>query len=684
MKKETLVALIVTGSVLFLGAVLLVAIRSGAPRPFVPSVFEPRTNQDISASVTQFKSEQEFKDYLEKTQSRNGMFGGFGMGGVSKMESTTLQAPMAADSAEGLSFRASSQRVSTTNVQVAGIDEPDIVKTDGRELYISREGGYWLGEPIPMGLPAGAEIGISADAKIAPCRGEGCVPPPYREPSVETVIVRAKPAQDLKRDGKIEQNGNLLLSGKMLVIFSDAKRKFFGYDVSDPQNPKEKWSADWKDNSYLVSARLMNGKLYVVSQTNLNYGRPCPFEPLAVDGETMSVRCEDVYHPIAPVPAETTFTVARLNVTDGKVEKATSFLGSGGSVTYMSSQAVYVTYSKPGDFLGFMVKFFQENRGMIPNEVVTRLEKVASYDLSDGAKSTEFSTILERYQSSLSNDERMKMENEMENRMANFAKAHARELEETGIVRIENDNLTVSAAGSVPGSPLNQFSLDEYQGNLRIATTIGGGWFGTFGTRSESTNDLYVLGKDLSISGKIEDLGVGERIYSARFLGDKGYLVTFKQTDPFFVLDLSDPRNPQKKGELKIPGFSSYLHPINDTRILGVGQENGKVKLSLFDVASAENPKEIAKYNLDDYWTEISNNHHAFLLDPDHKIFFLPGGNGGYVFSYTNDELKLQRALSDIVAKRAVYISDALYVIGQDKIRVLNENNWEEIGKLEF
>jgi uncharacterized secreted protein with C-terminal beta-propeller domain len=179
-------------------------------------------------------------------------------------------------------------------------------------------------------------------------------------------------------------------------------------------------------------------------------------------------------------------------------------------------------------------------------------------------------------------------------------------------------------------------------------------------------------------------LGLTEQIYSVRFIEDKGFIVTFRQTDPFYVLDLSNPEKPELKGQLKIPGYSSYLHPITKDKILGIGKEGSNVKISLFDVSDPEKPTEISKYNLDEYWSDILNTHHAFLLDEKHQIFFLPGGRGGYIFSYKGDKLELKRAVSDINAKRAIYINDYLYIIGDNKIVVLNELNWEKINALEF
>lgn len=258
--------------------------------------------------------------------------------------------------------------------------------------------------------------------------------------------------------------------------------------------------------------------------------------------------------------------------------------------------------------------------------------------------------------------------------------------ESTGIVKIDNSALDIEAETEVLGTLLNQFSLDEYEGHLRVATTVGT----TVSTGSDDfirwreENDIYVLDQNLKTIGSIEGIGIDERIYSVRFVGDKGYLVTFRQIDPFFVLDLSDPTNPEVSGELKIPGYSSYLHPVTDTMILGVGQEDNNVKLSLFDVSNPSSPVEISKYLLDDYWTEISSNHHAFLIDKDHKLFFIPGSNGGHLIGYEGDRLEYLKNIGDFSVTRALYIGDNLYVIGSEELYVYDENTLELINKITY
>ena len=334
-----------------------------------------------------------------------------------------------------------------------------------------------------------------------------------------------------------------------------------------------------------------------------------------------------------------------------------------------------------GNRIGFLYDFFAQEAGdLVSTDFVRRLQDLKGLPISERARMVEFEVAMQEEVSSKSSDDQLKFMNEMSDRMAEYSKQRVRELDKSGLARIDVNSLKVVANGSVPGQPLNQYSLDEYKGNLRIATTVS---FSEFGP-SESVNDVYVLNSELDQLGSVTDLGLGEKIYSARFMGERGYVVTFRQTDPFYVLDLSDPRKPVKKGELKIPGYSAYLHPIRENVVLGVGKENNQVKLALFDVTSASLPVETDKYLLDDYWSDILNTSTAFLQDEKHKVVFVPGGKGGYVFSYEGDQLRLVKAISGIQTKRSVFIKDYMYVISEEKMVVVNESDWETVRELVF
>lgn len=623
------------------------------------SIFQPSGELK---DIKKFSSEEEYRAYLEESQAETeaGYFGGFGALEVTRGAMGPLAVPEAKEIPE---------RVSETTVQVLGVDEPDIVKTDGKEIFFSRSYSWIM--PLQQG------VSFEEQMKIMP---------PYQQGG--THAIKAFPPADLKVESKIDKSGDLLLAKNILVIFSG--QEIFGYDVSNPASPQKKWEVKLENNNYLIASRLYKNKVYLVTRNSISEPYPCIIKPLTINGSAFPIDCREIYHPVFPVPIDSTFIGMILDSDSGKVEKTVSFTGSSdSSVVYMSENALYITYSYYPSVIKFFSGFFKEkSRDLVPNWLIEKMDKLESYDISQAAKLLEFQMLWEKYLNSLSSDERLKAENEFNNRMTDYYKEHKRDLEKTGIVKVNLSGFEIVSSANVPGYPLNQFSLDEYEDHLRIATTIGGrgGFIGLIGgmSRGESANDVYVLDRNLKITGMVKDLGLTEKIYSVRFIEDKGYVVTFRETDPFYVLDLADPKKPELKGELKIPGYSSYLHPITKDKILGIGKENWQVKVSLFDVASPANPIGKDKYILDEGWSEVLSTHHAFLLDKKHEIFFLPGGKGGYIFSYKNDRLALIKAISEISAKRAIYINDYLYIIGENKITVINENDWQKVSELKL
>ena len=265
-----------------------------------------------------------------------------------------------------------------------------------------------------------------------------------------------------------------------------------------------------------------------------------------------------------------------------------------------------------------------------------------------------------------------------------------------GIVKYENK-------GEVKGTLLNQFSLDEYQDYLRVATTMS-----LYGSKGQYLyNNVYVLDDELEVVGTLEKLAPDERIYSTRFIGDRLYMVTFRNVDPLFVIDLSQPAEPKVLGQLKIPGFSNYLHPYDENHILGLGQdtENNQwggvttsgLKVALFDISDVNNPKERATIIIGGRGTssEALYEHKAFLFDADRKLVIFPVSEvkdnkwehvwqGVYVLRVKPDigfviQGKVTHGTYDpqqpydtysTQVRRAIYISDILYTISPKKIRM--------------
>ena len=207
-------------------------------------------------------------------------------------------------------------------------------------------------------------------------------------------------------------------------------------------------------------------------------------------------------------------------------------------------------------------------------------------------------------------------------------------------ISIKNGKIEYIGKAEVPGRILNQFSMDEHKGYFRIATTIGNVW----DTEEKSSNNVYILDENLEKVSEIENIAPGEKIYSARFMGDRAYLVTFKKIDPFFTIDLSDPENPEILGKLKIPGYSDYLHPYDENHIIGIGKDTVEalgsekesrgidfawyqgIKIALFDVSDFENPKVISKVIIGDRGTSSPalHNHKAFLFDKEKQLLVIP------------------------------------------------------------
>jgi inhibitor of cysteine peptidase len=292
-------------------------------------------------------------------------------------------------------------------------------------------------------------------------------------------------------------------------------------------------------------------------------------------------------------------------------------------------------------------------------------------------------------------------------------------------IHIENDKIEPMANGQVPGYVLNQFSMDEHEGYLRIATTTG--HIARILEQATSKNHVYVLDMNLSIAGKLEDLAPGEKIHSARFMGNRCYLVTFKKIDPLFVINLTEPANPTVLGKLKIPGYSDYLHPYDENHIIGVGKETVEaeegdfawyqgVKISLFDVSNVSDPKQIANYTIGDRGTDsqILRDHKAFLFDKLKNLLVIPvrvaeidetkypegvpsyvSGTpvwqGSYVFNITlTDGLVLRDSITHLEngintgddshwVNRALYIENVLYTLSNKKIKM---NNLEDLALL--
>ncbi|KRQ86909.1 Beta propeller domain protein [Caloramator mitchellensis] len=277
------------------------------------------------------------------------------------------------------------------------------------------------------------------------------------------------------------------------------------------------------------------------------------------------------------------------------------------------------------------------------------------------------------------------------------------------------DEVEYVAHAAADGFIINQFSMDEYDGYFRVATTED-----TYSEKiMHTTNSLYIFDKNMNITGSIKDIAPEERIYSTRFVGDKLYMVTFKQVDPLFVIDLKNPRQPKILGLLKIPGYSTYLHPLDDKNLIGFGMDTGNLgervvnkgmKIALFDISDMENPKEKAKLEIGGKGTysESLYNHKALTVYDKYNLYafdlfetrdddsYMPSFRGLALLRIQENGIKLLGKIShaDLVEKnengdyyfmdygyRAVFIENYMYVVSNVGISVMNLDDMSTVQR---
>jgi uncharacterized secreted protein with C-terminal beta-propeller domain len=295
--------------------------------------------------------------------------------------------------------------------------------------------------------------------------------------------------------------------------------------------------------------------------------------------------------------------------------------------------------------------------------------------------------------------------------------------EQTAIHRISisQSNVKYEATGTLPGHVLNQFSMDEFQGYFRVATTSYTGWTGR---GSGQATNVYVLNSNLKIVGRLEGLGQGENFHSARFMGDMGYLVTFKKTDPLFVIELRDTTRPRVLGQLNTTGYSDYLQPLDESHLIGIGKDTVDegsfawyqgVKISLFDVSDATKPSEIAKYVIGDRGSDslALRDSKAILLDLGRNLLVLPVTvsislnpnvpnaygtpvwQGAYVFQISTNSLIFRGGITHIpngspnnsmtsalTISRELYIEGVLYTISGAMIGMNSLSDLRSVGSV--
>lgn len=500
---------------------------------------------------------------------------------------------------------------SRTNIQVKDVDEADIVKTDGTNMYVVSGNALYIVDAYP------AETAMVLSAT----RFTGKPLSLYLHGDKIALICRddRTPAYWTCSPGQCRQSPTV---GEKTVLYI--------FSVKDPLSPTLEREVGI-DGDY-TNSRLIGDWLYFLTTKPVNRYDPDFTLPEIRDGGDVTFT-PAAYSIEGKDKAFAFTTIGSVSLDSDAAVTAKSFLiGTAGTV-YVSPDNLYIGIHSTG--------------------VPSRLKHIDA----DGREIGGSSDRTEIYSFSL----------------------------DDGAIRF-------AAHGTVDGKLLNQYAMDEHMGNLRLATTVteSASW-------SPSTSSaVTVLDSTLAPIGRVSDIAPGERIYATRFMGERLYMVTFLETDPFFVVDLADPHNPSLVGKLKLPGFSNYLHPYDSSHIIGVGKTStwGSVKLSLFDVGDITNPSLVDSVVLGESGSnsEVLNDPKAFLFDKEKDILVLPlhlrGSyettdirgvtntrmiwGGAYVFSIDPsrgfslkgtvqhyDEISSDQS----TVKRTLYIEDTLYTI---------------------
>jgi inhibitor of cysteine peptidase len=581
-------------SIIIVGSVLLIAILGGLV--LLGVLFQPTQTTFNSQQLEKFSNYSELVAYFEKANSSNNY-----NGGMYREMMDGINAPMMATGAaaeKGVDSSEAATDFSSTNIQVEGVDEADILKNDGKYIYAIANGKLFIVEAYPAESAkiiatvsiSGAnpiEMFISKDSKelLLFSRKEYSYEVAYStEPSASKMMIRP--------DYYPYYGG----SGTSVQLF----------DISNKEKTVMVKEVEF-EGSYLTS-RLVGNNAYFVINSNPRYyygdvtnssgsteeNNIIPL--MRIDGEEEQIAMPTEIGIMPRVRPQSFVTIASINLKSQDLTKET-VVGSAQNL-FASTSNIYLA----DQIWDYSIK---DNNSIIPEEVGMLIKSIYYPQWNATQK-----TVINKF-------------------------------------HFDEGEVSFVGAGIVPGNILNQFSMDEYKDNFRIATTVEAGYSEFNSTTSNrSTNNVYVLNKDMNLVGSLEGIAPDEIIYSVRFMGDKGYMVTFKHVDPLFVMDLSDPQNPKILGKLKIPGYSDYLHPIDETHLLGIGKDANEledaekvhsqgavyytaikgIKMAIFDVSDVEHPIELAKYIIGDRGTESEalTNHKAILFNKEKELLVFP------------------------------------------------------------
>lgn len=596
---------------------------------------------------------------------------------------------------------------STTNVQVANVDEPDFIKNDSKYVYIVSKNTLSIIDAHPA---ESAELVL----KIAL--------------DIESQYVQ-----------------NMFLNDNRLVIFYNGQsddeiipqydfipRRSHSpvthtliIDVSDKENPTI--LKDYSIDGHFRDARMIGNYAYFVTNNNIDY--QYPKLPIILEN-SVPIMTPDAFYFDNEEEFSNFNTLTAIDIFGDTINSETFLMGYTGTF-YVSEDNFYLTYqqSMPWGFYerSSQDRFFDVVVPLLPEDIQDEIRLIQNdSSINESTQWGEISELMQESYNTMDKKDKEMLFEKIREALNEYDAKIQEDSRKTIIhkISIDEDKIEYVAKGSVPGRLLNQFSMDQNGDRFRVATTT------EYYTQYQGTiraNAVYVLDEELDIVGSLDQIAPDESIFSARFIDDRLYLVTFQQIDPFFVIDLSTD-TPKILGELKIPGFSNYLHPYDNEHIIGIGRDTKEIgdnrvqqlgiKIALFNVEDVNNPKVADEVIIGNSSTnsEALYNHKAFFFDKTRDILSIPISddiknleeisssnriapeynrwNGFYVFDLdkTNGfSMKGTIVHSSEDSRyygmnnaRTFYIDDVLYTVSEEYLKMNSMNNLEEINSIKF
>ncbi|MBI2445536.1 beta-propeller domain-containing protein [Candidatus Micrarchaeota archaeon] len=740
--KHTFIELVAAGAIAVVFFAVLFAV-GGTTQPLQPGPNLTATGTPTAAPSTVALSGGQFKTFKTwdeaqaflSTAGSNSYYGR----DYAIAESMPLAAAAPGDAvskSSGSTGSGGSSDYSTTNVQVAGVDEDDTLKNDGQYIYTVTNGQITIIDAYPASQAHIVAVINDSDAtyqsifitqnRLVAFGSRTFSWKPYMEPWVkqaETGTVQPSGASGSAPVASKIAIGMPCRGGCGSYYYPEQSQFMKVFDITERSKPVLLKTIDSKGN--LLAARLIGNRVYAVFNENAAYGVPRPL--YAVDGEVAPIAPSDVQYIDYPFDNYQFTTVLGQDVDNPQsAETRTIVLTGGASTVYVSSGNAYVTYTRYQTYYPVWEAYRAALDGKWTAEYQAKLTAIDAAEMSSWQKDRMKVSLAQQFLATLEDTQAQESYAEISKREEALRQSQSAPTEATVVHKFAlGPAITYVGKGEVPGHLLNQFSMDESDGYFRLATTIRpvyGPW--TMAVRcmpdsrciqptpTPSRNNVYVLDGSLNTVGKLEDLAPGESIYSARFMGKRAYLVTFRQLDPLFVIGLDDPRNPTLLGKLKIPGYSDYLHPYDETRLIGLGKDAIPLKdsdlafplglkLSMFDVSDVANPKEIASYGIGDAGSDsyALHDHKAFLFNREKGLLVIPARvavippekktgdlvhvygevnfQGAYVFSTASCEpqvaaqceFQLRGTVSHVTPEELAKMGDYYYGSGTDVTR---------------